>query len=111
MSTKKENEQVTEQPKVTAVTVNKAESKNTKVAPVQQLIYVGPTIKGIVVENTVFRNGLPEELKKKMEEVPAMKSLLVGVDNLAKVKAAMNRESSAESLCYKKILESMEKGE
>lgn len=107
MSTKKESEQV----KITAAAVNAAESKNTKVAPVQQLVYVGPTIRGIAVENTVFKNGLPEELKKKVEEVPAMKSLLVGVDNLAKVKAAMNREGSAESLCYKKILESIEKGD
>lgn len=104
MSTKKV-EQTVEQKNTVA-----AEEK-AKVALVQQLIYIGPTIKGVVVENTILKNGVPEELEKKMQEVPAMKSLLVKVDDLAKTKVAVNREGSAENMCYKKVLESMKKGE
>ena len=112
MSTKKEAAVTEEKATAAAVTEDTTTAtEKTKVAPVQQVIYIGPTIKGVVVENTVFSNGLPEELNKKMQEVPAMKSLLVKVEDLARAKRCMNLEGSAENMCYKKVIESMEKGE
>lgn len=108
MSTKKEAAVTAD---TTAAEEKATAAEKNKVAPVQRVIYIGPTIKGVVVENTVFSNGLPKELNERMEKVPAMKSLLVKVEDLARAKRYVNLEGSAENMCYKKVIESMEKGE
>lgn len=33
----------------------------------EAMIYIGPTVPGIVIAGTVFNNGCPEKLKKEME--------------------------------------------
>lgn len=49
----------------------------------EHVIYIGPTIKGVVQSNTAFTNGYPEKLKKYLEDNPIAKELIVPVKNLA----------------------------
>lgn len=80
------------------------EEETPKVAPVQQ-IYIGPTIKNIVSESTIFSNGLTPQLKELMEKRPEVKMLIVPVDKLATARRALLKKDSAESICYKKLEE------
>lgn len=61
--------------------------------------YIGPDIvenKVLAVSHgTVFKNGLPEVLEKKVEEIPAMKSLLVSVSDYATASAAVATPGTA----------------
>lgn len=78
--------------------------KTPEVAPVQQ-IYIGPTIKNVVSESTIFSNGLTPQLKELMEQRSEVKMLIVPVDKLAEARKALLKKDSAESICYKKLEE------
>ena len=51
-----------------------------------QLIYAGPTITNVVKQYTIYTNGLPKILEEKIEEVPAIKKLIVPVNRLREVR-------------------------
>lgn len=74
----------------------------------ETVIYIGPTIPGVVVKNTVFNNGLPELLKEKITEIPAARSLIVPIGKLSEAKAAIQQSNTAENVYYKKLQNSIE---
>jgi len=57
--------------------------KETPKAAVQKTVYVGPTILGVAVRNTVY-DGLPEELKKAAEALPYLAGLCIPFSGLGK---------------------------
>lgn len=65
------------------------------------LMYLGPTITGVVRHSTIFKNGiLPQKLDKCVEEFPAMKKLLVSMDEISRVTKELMKEQSALATIY-----------
>lgn len=56
-------------------------SKSAAVAPTT-VIYCGPTIIGIAKQFTAYTKGIPEALKNKAVEIPAISALVIPIDEL-----------------------------
>lgn len=48
------------------------------------VVYVGPTIAGVVKQNTFFNNGIPSILRTTIDEYPALGGLLIPISRLPK---------------------------
>ena len=91
--------------KTTAEAVDKAEVKKFEAAQVvtEAVAYMGPTIKGVAVNGTVFSNGTPAGLNNKIAEVPAIKGLLIPVSKLAAANVAIHTEGTALNTLYETV--------
>lgn len=69
------------------------------------VIYLGPSITGVAVTGTIYKNGLTPQMQKLKEELPAMGRLLVTVEHTAKMRKELRDPQSAASVCYQKTLE------
>lgn len=67
------------------------------------VVYIGPTIKNVVSTGTIYNNGLPEPLKKEMEKLPMIGSLLIPVDRLAAAQKELATPGSALAIIYAKV--------
>ena len=74
------------------------------------VIWLGPTIVGVAVTGTVYRNGFTPQFQNFKKELPAVKRLLVGIEDAARARRALTDPQSAESLCYRKTLAYVGKG-
>lgn len=99
MSETKKEETVKEAP------VKETQAKRTQPAAgrAETVVYIGPSIKNVVVTGTIYTNGLPEAVKKEMERQPALKSLLVPISGLAEAQKELNIPGSAMATIYKKV--------
>lgn len=68
------------------------------------VVYVGPDLPGIK-RYTIFNNGLPETLKKRIKEKAVFKELIVPVERLAEVNAEFEKPGSAFNMLYQKACE------
>lgn len=60
------------------------------------LMYLGPTITGVVRHSTIFKNGvLPQKVKDCVEQFPAMKKLFVTMEDIPKAVKELKKEQSA----------------
>lgn len=86
---------------------NKAVQKEETTAPAKKnLMYVGPTITGVIVHSTVYKDGvLPEKVLKCIETLPAMRSLFVDLATMPKVVKQINHGEGAVSAIYQKVKE------
>lgn len=83
---------------------DKAEKKTTavkKAAVQKNLMYLGPTITGVVRHSTVFKDGvLPQKVKECVEQLPMMKKLFVGLNEIpATVKELNKEQSTLKTIC------------
>lgn len=69
------------------------------------LIYCGPNIGSLLVENSTFRGGYPVNIKKLLKDFPLIKKLFVKTKDFARTKYNIQQEGSIENIYYKKILE------
>ena len=78
--------------------------------------YVGPDIKKVAINGTVYIGGLPGELQKKIEQIPAIKGLLVPISRLAETGVAIATKGTALNTVYASVkskldeLEAQEQG-
>lgn len=77
---------------------------------IEQVIYVGPTIKNVVKQHTVYTNGLPAILEEKAKELPAIKKLVVPVSKLMEVRKQLEQTGTAYSVFYAQVKEYAEGG-
>ena len=50
----------------------------------ETVMYIGPTVRGVVITGTLFKDGkLPALAEKRTEEMPVLQSLFVPVSKLA----------------------------
>lgn len=61
----------------------------------KRMVYVGPTIAGIVVQNTIFNNGISSLLKEAIKEMPGLESLLVPISELPSAMKEINSKKGA----------------
>lgn len=82
-----------------------ANKKNSTVVKKQgNLMYLGPTITGVVRHSTIFKNGvLPQKLNECVEEFPAMKRLLVAMGDIPKATKEIVKEQSALATIYAQV--------
>ena len=67
----------------------------------EKVVYIGPDIYGSK-QYTVFNNGLPDVLKKKIQEQPFFRSLIVPVEKLAQANMELAKEGSVLNILYQK---------
>lgn len=83
----------------------------TRKAHQQKVVYIGASIPGMVQSNTVYNNGVPEELVKLGMERPAVKNLIVPVEKLAAAKKEIGIVNSALRICFDTVKDYVRKGE
>ena len=67
------------------------------------VVYMGPSIKNVMQEGTVFTNGYPEKVKAYLEAHPIAKELIVATSQMAAVKKELRDVNSARSIFYEKM--------
>ncbi len=70
----------------------------------EAVIYIGPSIKGLVSTGTIYNNGIPNNLELEMEKQPAIKNLVVPVSELSGVRKELRVPGSALAVIYNKII-------
>lgn len=91
--------------KTAKTTEGATEQVTVRAAQTERLVYVGPSILGVAYHNTVFNNGVPQELQTAMDEEPAFKNLLVPIGQLAAVGSDIANKRGAAYIFYEKALQ------
>ncbi|MCI8717294.1 MAG: hypothetical protein HFH64_03910 [Lachnospiraceae bacterium] len=82
-------------------TTNKKSSSKRRNAKAGNSSIYWPDISG-AKQYTVFNNGLPDVLKKKIQEQPFFRSLIVLVEKLAQANMELAKEGSVLNILYQK---------
>lgn len=99
-------------PPATAEPTTETEQTATTADTVQRFIYLGPNHpKGILVNSTIFKGGVPEGIETLLESCPAAKALLVKTDQAAAILPGLRNPNSAYAALYKQADEEMHKEE
>lgn len=75
----------------------------------ETVIYMGPTIKNVAMQGTVFEGGIPPELEEMGIEIRAVEALVIPVKDLPKANRELAAEGSALNVLYKKAEERIAK--
>lgn len=68
------------------------------------LMYLGPTITGVVRHSTTFKDGvLPKKVKECVEQFPVMKKLFVAMEDIPKTTKELKKEQSALGTIYTQV--------
>lgn len=68
------------------------------------LMYLGPTITGVVRHSTVFKEGiLPKKVKECIEQLPMMEKLFVPLDGISKATKELKKEQSVLGTIYTQV--------
>ena len=73
-----------------------------------QRMYIGPAIPGVVKQGMVFLGDLPKELTDFAEKIPEIKNLVVPIEDITKKSQALREQGSVECVSYNKILDYLE---
>ena len=73
------------------------------------VIYIGPTIVGVVTQNSIFNNGIPYELEETMKEIPVVEKLIIPVESLATASQQLNKKQGILYTCYEKVKKVLER--
>jgi len=84
--------------------VEQADNAIKKTKENEQLIYVGPQVKG-VQRFSVFKGGYPKHLEVHLEKCPAFKQLFVPIQELNEVQMSLNNSGTVEAMFYEKVKE------
>lgn len=103
-TTEKATEKTTEKTAAVANTTEKSKKVVLQETVNEQVVYIGPTIPGIIVANTILSNGITKELADAKNEVPAIGTLIVPIRKLAYARKRLELRDTPESICYEKVL-------
>lgn len=68
------------------------------------LVYLGPTIPGVMKHSTVFQNGiLPGKAQECLSEFPAMNRLFVSTEKMAETVKELHKQQSALRAVYAQV--------
>lgn len=68
-------------------------------------MYIGPSVRGVVKHGAVFSGGLPASVEKLADAKPIIKNLIVPVSELADAIKCSGEEGSAVAVAYDRISE------
>lgn len=86
-----------------AVTTAEAAEAAGNAAASEPVAYLGPDLKNVAINGTVYVGGIPQALQEKIEEVPAIKGLMVPVSNLATAGVAIRTQGTALNNLYNAV--------
>lgn len=70
----------------------------------QNLVYLGPTIPGVIRKNDVYQDGiLPEAVEKRISALPIMGRLFVSLDDMTEAVKELKKETSALGAIYTEV--------
>lgn len=69
----------------------------------EQRMYIGPSIPGIVKHGTVFSGDLPEELAAKAAEMHCINHLVIPIDGITDAKKALSEPGSVENVSFGRV--------
>lgn len=68
------------------------------------LVYLGPTISGVIKNNAVYKDGvLPEKVNSYIEKLPILKRLFVTLDDMTDAVKELNKDTSALRAVYTEV--------
>lgn len=84
--------------------MSKKNQKSAAPAPAESVMYVGPSIRGVIATATVFNNGFPEIVNRKIEECPSLTELFVPVSEVGAALKDIQNKEGAISVFYGKVV-------
>lgn len=60
-----------------------------------KIIYIGPTIDGVAISNTIYDGKPPDTLKKAVEQNPFMAGLIIPISELAAATSQIEERAGA----------------
>lgn len=85
----------------TTATATAAAAETT--AASEPVAYLGPDLKNVAINGTVYIGGLPAALQAKIKEVPAIKGLIVPISSMATAGVAISTQGTALNNLYNAV--------
>lgn len=85
-----------------AATAATAETAETAAAA-EPMAYLGPDLKNVAINGTVYIGGLPAALQAKIKEVPAIKGLIIPISSMATAGVAIRTQGTALNNLYNAV--------
>ena len=71
----------------------------------KKVMYLGPTIRGVVKNGAVFEGGIPKNLEKIAGKKPIIQNLIVPLANIVDVSKNIRVEGTAEAISEAEVKE------
>lgn len=72
-------------------------------AAAEPMAYLGPDLKNVAINGTVYIGGLPVALQAKIKEVPAIKGLIIPISSMATAGVAIRTQGTALNNLYNAV--------
>ena len=69
----------------------------------EQVMYIGPTLRGVAKSGAVFSGGIPKKLEKLAAKKPIIKSLIVPISGIVQAKKDVDTEGTVAAVAYDRI--------
>lgn len=73
----------------------------------KQVVYVGPTIPGVIKTNTIFNNGIDERVAERIKSQQELGGLLIDINNLSDAQRQIALKKGAYYSLYSKVQRSL----
>lgn len=103
MSTKKTTAAAAEEAVMAAEETTATAAAAESAAAAEPVAYLGPDLKNVAINGTVYIGGLPKALQDKIEEIPAIKGLVVPISRLAASGVAIMTQGTALNNLYNAV--------
>lgn len=71
------------------------------------LVYLGPSVFGVVQNGASFRGGLPPKVQALAEARPILKELFIPAAELAKAQKELRKSGSRMWMCYREAVKAL----
>lgn len=69
----------------------------------EQVMYIGPTLRGVAKSGAVFSGGIPKKLEKLAAKKPIIKNLIVPISGIVQAKKDVDTEGTVAAVAYDRI--------
>lgn len=69
----------------------------------EQVMYIGPTLRGVAKSGAVFSGGIPKKLEKLAAKKPIIKNLIVPISGIVQAKKDVDIEGTVAAVAYDRI--------
>ena len=69
----------------------------------EQVMYIGPTLRGVAKSGAVFSGGIPKKLEKLAAKKPIIKNLIVPISGIVQAKKDVVTEGTVAAVAYDRI--------
>ena len=69
----------------------------------EQVMYIGPTLRGVAKSGAVFSGGIPKKLEKLAAKKPIIKNLIVPISGIVQAEKDVDTEGTVAAVAYDRI--------